>query len=188
MSRRNKDNVVLIPRLVTARSVRRSAARVATMAAIGLALAGPAMLSSGCGSSGGETATLRPTPTPAADLSAAIAAANQRFEDAFAAQDAAAIAALYTPDALLLPPGTGQIAGRAGIQQFWQAVMTSGVRGAELTTVSLERSGDGAEEVGSYVLRGAAGQALDRGKYIVIWRREGSEWRLHRDIFNTDLP
>jgi hypothetical protein len=28
----------------------------------------------------------------------------------------------------------------------------------------------------------------DRGKYIVIWRKVGCQWKLHRDIFNTNMP
>ena len=29
---------------------------------------------------------------------------------------------------------------------------------------------------------GADGQTLDESKYIVIWKRVGDEWNLHRDI------
>ena len=25
-------------------------------------------------------------------------------------------------------------------------------------------------------------------KYVVIWKREGKNWKLHRDIFNSDNP
>jgi ketosteroid isomerase-like protein len=24
------------------------------------------------------------------------------------------------------------------------------------------------------------------GKYIVVWKKDGDAWRLHRDIWNTD--
>jgi uncharacterized protein (TIGR02246 family) len=119
---------------------------------------------------------------------AAIDAANQRFMSAFASQDAAAVAALYTEDALLLPPGTDILSGRTAIQGFWQAVMNSGVRGVTLETVELEHYGQALQEIGRYTLTGTGGQVLDRGKYVVIWRHEGSEWLIHRDIFNTNLP
>jgi hypothetical protein len=29
---------------------------------------------------------------------------------------------------------------------------------------------------------------LDQGKYIVIWKREKGQWKLHRDIFNSSVP
>jgi ketosteroid isomerase-like protein len=29
---------------------------------------------------------------------------------------------------------------------------------------------------------------VDQGKYIVIWKQDGGQWKLHRDIFNSSLP
>ena len=29
---------------------------------------------------------------------------------------------------------------------------------------------------------------LDEGKYIVIWKREAGQWKLHRDILNRSMP
>jgi ketosteroid isomerase-like protein len=98
------------------------------------------------------------------------------------------VAALYTEDALLLPPGADFISGRQAIQAFWQAVMNSGVRGVQLETVELAHYGQALQEIGRYTLTGAGGQVLDRGKYIVIWRHDGPDWQIHRDIFNSSLP
>ena len=47
---------------------------------------------------------------------------------------------------------------------------------------------DTAAEVGRYVLAMADGTEVDRGKYIVLWRHTEDGWKLHRDIFNSDLP
>jgi hypothetical protein len=43
--------------------------------------------------------------------------------------------------------------------------------------------------MGQYTLRGAggAGDLIDRGKYIVIWKLIQGEWKLHRDIWNSSL-
>jgi len=32
------------------------------------------------------------------------------------------------------------------------------------------------------------GYVLDKGKYIVIWKQEEGQWKLHRDIFNSSMP
>lgn len=32
------------------------------------------------------------------------------------------------------------------------------------------------------------GNVADRGKYLVIWNRDGATWKLHRDIWNTSMP
>ena len=43
-------------------------------------------------------------------------------------------------------------------------------------------------EEGRYVIRRGTGDEADRGKYLVLWKREGGRWRLFRDCFNSDLP
>ncbi len=30
--------------------------------------------------------------------------------------------------------------------------------------------------------------ALDAGKFIVVWKQEAGQWKLHRDIFNSSMP
>ena len=118
----------------------------------------------------------------------AIVAANGQFMAAFARGDAAGVAAFYTEQAQLLPPNLDFMVGRQAIQAFWQGAMDSGIKEARIETLEVEAHGDTAIEVSKYTLHGAGGQQLDAGKFIVIWKREGGEWRLHRDIFNSSLP
>ena len=47
--------------------------------------------------------------------------------------------------------------------------------------------GDTANEVGKLELRDAEGKVLDRAKYVVIWKKEGGSWKLHRDIWTTSV-
>ena len=124
----------------------------------------------------------------AQDVRPAIQAANKQFGSHFGRGDGGALAGLYTADAQLFPPNGDAIGGREAIQTFWQGVIGSGVKGAKLTTTEATASGDTAYEVGQYELSGADGKVLDRGKYIVIWKRDGGQWRLHRDIWNTSMP
>ena len=53
--------------------------------------------------------------------------------------------------------------------------------------MEVEKHGHTANEVGELEIRGADGQVLDRAKYIVIWKKEGSAWKLHRDIWTTSV-
>jgi uncharacterized protein (TIGR02246 family) len=130
-----------------------------------------------------------PAPASAAEaVRSAIEAANGRFVELFGKGDAAGVAALYTEDAQVLPPNGDVVRGRAAVQTFWKGVMDAGVKGAKLTAVEVTPSGNMAYEVGRYELSGADGKTLDSGKYIVIWKREGSRWKLHRDIWNTSAP
>jgi ketosteroid isomerase-like protein len=119
---------------------------------------------------------------------AAIEAANARFSADFARGDASAVAADYTSGAQVFPGNSDIVRGREAIERFWKGVMEAGVKGIALTVLEVEGHGDTAHEVGTYALTGEGGKALDAGKYIVIWKRDGGQWKLHRDIWNTSMP
>ncbi len=122
------------------------------------------------------------------DVHAAIAAANRKFMDAFARQDAAGMADLYTMDGQLLPANSDFVTGASAIEEFWGGAMGMGIRTAKLETVEMEAHGDMAVEVGKYALGGEGGLALDHGKYVVIWKNDDGTWKLHRDIWTSSLP
>ena len=121
----------------------------------------------------------------------AIEANAKQFIEAISKGDAAAVANLYTMNARLLPPNGDIIEGRANIQKYWQAAITAGAKIQALDIVDLDEQGNTAIEVGRYTttLPGAGGATTtDNGKYVVVWKREGSAWKLAIDAFNTNLP
>jgi uncharacterized protein (TIGR02246 family) len=126
------------------------------------------------------------TPAALAQDKTTIEGLNQRFTAAFASGDFATVAAMYTEDAYLLPPGIEMIKGRAGIQSFWTRA-SEGIRDLELTTVDVKPLGaEAACEVGTFKLKikGAESQEII-GKYVVVWQRVGSDWKLATDMWNT---
>ncbi len=128
-------------------------------------------------------------PAFAADheVRAGIEAANAELAAAVRAGDAEAAGSCYTEDAQLLPPNSPPVEGRAAIAVSWQGMMEA-IKGLELETLEVFGQGDVVSEVGSYKLHGSDGQELDHGKYVVVWKKKGSDWKLHRDIFNTSVP
>ena len=118
----------------------------------------------------------------------AIAAANQNFMDAFKRGDAAAIAALYTVNATLLPPNSQMMKGTDAIQSFWQGAIRMGITEAKLETVEVEARDDMACEIGRYTLTIQKGSEsmTDVGKYVVVWKNNGGSWKLHIDIWNSN--
>ncbi len=121
------------------------------------------------------------------DVRSAIDAANRMWEAAASRSDGPGVAALYTDNGQLLPAQSDFVTGTEAIGQFWQAVFDSGVKGVSLVTVEIESHGDTAYEVGKLEIRGAGGKVLDHGKYVVIWKKEGTSWKLHRDIWTTSV-
>lgn len=116
----------------------------------------------------------------------------REFEAAFNRGDMAALAALYTEDAKLMPPDADVITGRQGIQQFWQGARDMGIRQATLQVREVQSSGDLAYEVGAAMLQiqPEGGQAAAMTvKYLVVWKRQADgAWQLAVDIWNSNAP
>jgi uncharacterized protein (TIGR02246 family) len=120
-----------------------------------------------------------------------IEANTKQFIEAFNKGDAAAVANMYAIDGRVLPPNSEAVEGRANIQKFWQGAITAGLKMVSLEITHLETQGNLAVEVGSYTttVPGAGGATItDKGKYVVVWKRQGRAWKLAVDIFNTNLP
>jgi ketosteroid isomerase-like protein len=87
-------------------------------------------------------------------------------------------------------PGRSQTAF-SYIQTFWKGAMDAGIKIVSLDLADLEVHGNTAIEVGRYTLTTpAAGgtTTTDKGKYVVVWKRQGPSWSLAIDTFNTSLP
>jgi uncharacterized protein (TIGR02246 family) len=123
----------------------------------------------------------------AAQDKATIEKLNDAFEAAFNKGDFAAIGNMYAEDAYLLPPGNEMVKGRSNVQAFWTKAGEA-VGGLKLTTVDVKPLGnDAAREVGTFLLmtKGQPPQQVS-GKYVVVWQKIGSEWKLATDIWNSD--
>ena len=123
----------------------------------------------------------------AADVASIIKANNKALGAELAAGNAAGIAKMYAKGAKLMPPNAAILKGR-GIAAFWQDALEMGIKGVKLKSQEVEVMGGTAIEVGTYVLSGADGDAVDEGKYMVVWKKDGKAWKLYRDIFNTSRP
>ena len=106
----------------------------------------------------------------------------------FGRGDSKEIAALYTNDGQLFPAQSDLVTGKQSIHEFWKTAIDSGIKTVQLDTLETEGYGDTAIEVGKYRFGGEGEQMIDEGKYLVIWKRENGQWRLHREIWNTSLP
>ena len=117
---------------------------------------------------------------------AAIEVAGENWEKAYNNKDADAIAALYSEDGQLLPPGAAVVNGRAAIRDFWAADIAATNAPITLTPDAGGGGGDWAWRSGSFSVPAPDGSTAATGKYIEVWRRSADGWRLHRDIWNVD--
>ncbi len=123
-------------------------------------------------------------PAMAQSVKTSIDQANQTFSAAFAKGDAASLAALYTEQATILPPGAPMMKGRKNIEAFWKEAMTT-LKNLKLKAVDVESFGTTtAREIGTFTADAGSQQVV--GKYVVIWKKSGKSWHLSTDIWNTD--
>jgi uncharacterized protein (TIGR02246 family) len=124
-----------------------------------------------------------PEAPPKPSVRDAVDAGNYLFLKAFDARDAKAIAELYTEDARVIAPGAEPAAGRAAIAAFWAGAMQA-TKSVRLETLSVESDGDLAFEDGVVHLTANDGSESAE-RYVVVWKRVGRRWHLHRDIWNA---
>jgi uncharacterized protein (TIGR02246 family) len=115
----------------------------------------------------------------------------QKLDDQWAAAfnmgEAAAVAAMYTKDAYVLPAGAPMLHDEKAIEAFWKAAMVN-MQDVKCTALDVKTLGaSAAREIGtcSFVTKKAP---LEEGniKYAVVWEKEGGKWKLLQDIWNTD--
>jgi|SRR5476649_1741139 uncharacterized protein (TIGR02246 family) len=118
---------------------------------------------------------------------ASIEKLNDAFVSAFNKGDFTTVAGMYTEDAFLLPPGSEMAKGRSNVQAFWTKAGEA-IGDVKLTTLDVRPLGnEAAREVGTFSLM-TKGQQPQRliGKYVVVWQKVGSDWKLATDIWNSD--
>ena len=123
-------------------------------------------------------------PAMAQDISGA-QQASQRFTTAMSSGDPAPAASLFVDDGVVLPPGRDAINGKSEIGQFL-GNMSRAVKDLKYTSESLKPIGDAtAREVGSFSFQGKRqGSAAVTGKYLIIWTKAGSDWKIAADMWN----
>jgi uncharacterized protein (TIGR02246 family) len=122
---------------------------------------------------------------PALAQRAEIEAVNAKWVDFFNKGDFAGVASLYTEDATAFPPGSGMVKGRVAIGALWKGLAEKATD-PKVTTLDVKPLGpSAAREIGTFSLKtkSAPPQEL-AGKYVVVWEKVGSDWKLAIDIWN----
>ena len=125
---------------------------------------------------------------------AAIAKLRTAYQTAAGTQDGAAIAKLYAPDGVEMPPNAPAVKGRPAIEAFHKAFGKQWMmHGMTITSTELKVTGDTAYDVGTYkqglMLQTGGPLINDAGKYVVLMKKDGSgNWWISHAIYNSDNP
>jgi uncharacterized protein (TIGR02246 family) len=122
-----------------------------------------------------------------AQTKAAIQKLDDQWAYAFNTGDAAAVAAMYTSDAYVLPAGGPMIHDHEAITKLFQGAMAD-MQDLKCTALDVKPlGGNAAREIGTCSFMTKKPPLKDvEIKYAVVWQKEGGKWKLLQDIWNTD--
>ena len=111
-----------------------------------------------------------------------------QFSQAYMNQDYETLAAAYTVDGKILPPGTDIIEGQKAIKERW--ILPEGVEilHHKISPEEINIIGDHAYDVGYYEgsSRRPDGEVSEfAGKYVIVWKKVNDEWKIYLDIWNN---
>ena len=96
--------------------------------------------------------------------------------------DAAAVAALYAPDAQLVMSGSETAKGPEAIRAAVETLMKTGAK-VHIDTSQNVGAGDIAYVFGTYsVLDREGGKDIEQGTYVEVWRQLDGAWKLSLDV------
>ncbi len=124
-------------------------------------------------------------------LNTAMSQIEAAWKTGYEAGDAAAVAGLYTEDAVYLAPYFGATRGKAALQaQLAESMGMMSSRKITINRTDQGGSGDLSYGIGTYTVEMMMGTAsmTDNGKYLTLARRGADgTWKIYAHIWNTSL-
>lgn len=110
---------------------------------------------------------------------------------AFTAKDVEAAVALFSPDAVFMPPNVPLLRGKDAIRTYFTKRFANGATNLRLEPQDVGGSGPIAFQSGTYSLtieRAGGAPARDRGKYLFVSKLLNGKWLFEQTIWSSDLP
>lgn len=110
-----------------------------------------------------------------------------QFEERFNQRNLEELVQLFSEDALFYDARGQTHEGRDAIREFYREFWEEGFTQVDLETVETDVWRDNGYAIGRYTYQNGEVEPLE-GNYMVLFSREGNEWRLHRVIANMTMP
>ena len=117
-----------------------------------------------------------------------IAEKDKTFSDAILKGDSTTVANLYTSDASMFPPNMPKAENHQQIMAVAGEFARMGLKAFSIESTDVYGNPDLVVEEGKWSVGDGSGKTLDDGKYIVLWKQENGDWKLYRDIWNSNNP
>jgi ketosteroid isomerase-like protein len=135
-------------------------------------------------------AILNPFPLPAQGKTNLILdKVTSELVAAFNAEDAARAALLYAEDAILMPANMPMIKGRTAIEGHFKKEFAAADMTLQLKPIESTIEGSQGFGIGTSAFTPVTGVGtVETGKYVLVFKRVGTDWKIAYDIFNSDAP
>jgi ketosteroid isomerase-like protein len=122
-----------------------------------------------------------------------VAESHSRYMDACRNSDVPAILSLYSDTAVMMPPNEPSLYGKKELEEWHQEYF------AAFQIVTLDQTDrevmvleEYAVERWAYMVAIESLSGTDRirddGRFLTLWKREGSVWRIAQSMFNSTRP
>jgi hypothetical protein len=85
-------------------------------------------------------------------------------------------------------PNAPAVEGRAALISRISKDLQAGIGSVKLTTAEVWGDENFVTEEGTYKIFAKDAKEIDKGKYLILWKRVDGKLMFHRDIYNSDLP
>jgi ketosteroid isomerase-like protein len=108
------------------------------------------------------------------------------FVKAFNAKDLDTILGMYSDNSVFMPPNAPALKGKEPLKSFYNELFSRGPVELRMDPNDVGGHGPIGFQNGSYSLN--AGDTRDRGKFLFVMRKMGTNWKYEHTIWSSDLP
>jgi uncharacterized protein (TIGR02246 family) len=129
----------------------------------------------------------------AQDAQASIESLRGEYQSAFNAGNASEVARVHAEDAVVMPPNSDGLEGRAAVESYLQSQFEQAkLSNLQIESAELRKVGDAFADLGTYRMeaQGPNGQAVTvTGDYMTLLEQgPDGNWLISRHIWNEDRP
>ncbi len=112
---------------------------------------------------------------------------NKTYSKRFMTNDTAFYYDRYCKDTEVYSPQVAAVKGRDAIISFFYQNGCNKETVIDLPAGNIYGNASLVVEEGTYNFPDGKGGSFDKGKFIALWKQEDGQWKLYREIWNTDI-
>ncbi len=149
-----------------------------------LAIAGAAMVLTGCITANATDMTARVNVQPSdLEAMAIVQARNTDYEQLVAEQDIDGLIALHTKDYTIFRPGRANVEGAQAHRQYWQTAFET-MNGLSIDEKTVFFAGPDTIISHDFYQTLYNGAPVGGGQSIIVWKKIEDNWLVHWEMFN----